>query len=198
MSKYEVVLIDFEDSFTFNIATHIFNMGCSLLTINHQQFYREADDLISKGRVFIFGPGPGHPSEYTQASEVITKIMSFGESRMIFGVCLGHQLLGQELGKIVEQSVFPRHGVSEPLIIPSWPHLFRENTQGSRVDVQYYSSLCLIGEARNQEKVLVNGHGEIIISSYLHHLSYQFHPESIGTSCRDVFFDPIASFLYNR
>ena len=114
------------------------------------------------------------------------------------GVCLGHQIIGRVQGDKVIRSQMPLHGQAVPLKIPSWEGFFPKKTWNRNIQVQRYNSLTV-----RRRKVLgslsevLDENGEVLIRSFKQGISYQFHPESVGTSFPSLFFEPLKYFLYN-
>ena len=102
MQDYSVTIIDFDDSFSFNIASTLSELGLNCQVINYLDF-KSSNAKRDENQVYILGPGPGHPIEY---ESVITPFLkaTYGVSNNFFiGICLGHQMLldflGYDIGK---------------------------------------------------------------------------------------------------
>lgn len=182
----KVLIIDFDDSFTFNLAEL-----CESWGIEHQVL---PYDEISESRVkqikphtIIWGPGPGHPDEYQKASNIIKQIQNSNIYQI--GICLGHQLLMKSLGFEIVASKDKKHGTNGNFLVPEWiefdPEYFNKN-----LEVQYYSSLAVLYDERLEktEYMLTLEDGLITSGKGANLLSFQFHPESVGTSCPEAFF----------
>lgn len=148
--------------------------------------------------VVIFGPGPGHPDEYKHLSEMI-KIMLKNKNIYVMGICLGHQLIGKSLGYEIMTSKSLVHGQSEQITIPAWRGVFSKEIQNTKVEVQRYNSLSVKNSTNLKPDIdtLVR-RGEILMMRFKNGVSYQFHPESVGTTCPQSFFKEALEFLYNR
>jgi anthranilate/para-aminobenzoate synthase component II len=175
------LFLDFEDSFTFNVVQELNELGLDVKVINWSEFSgKESADLL------VLGPGPGHPEEYNSIYPAISSWLTQGKK--IFGVCLGHQILWHLKGRIVTRCEVPVHGQKVLLQLnPFWRNWLE---QRGEVWVQRYNSLSikasedLPGENFSQD-------GEVLISRDGQTISYQFHPESLGTNCRSAFFRPV-------
>jgi len=197
-----VFMIDFDDSFTFNVVSSIEEFIHQPVRVIH---WRDLGTLksvlespsISSGLI-IWGPGPGHPMEYWK--EVGPFLQQCLSNKKIFnyGICLGHQLMGLAQGLKVGSAYQIKHGENVPLTIPAWA-FFAQEDQGKNVRVQRYNSLSVTGEAskvpRNCQVLLENN--EWVMTSGENYFSCQFHPESAGTSAPEIFFTPLKRFLYN-
>ena len=180
-------LVDFEDSFTYNIAAEVEKQGLSCEIVPWQ---RLRDPFASKGvelpQLIILGPGPGHPDEYGVGPRLST-LWSTGIP--LCGICLGHQLIGQLLGLDVVRSKNPLHGEKQKLSVPPrWQKLGLP----ASVEVQRYNSLAVKAQARLPDGWEGWVHeGEYMGFAHARAISYQFHPESVGTSCPEAFFRPL-------
>ena len=189
-----VYFVDFEDSFTFNVISELkkININPEILT-PFEWKNRILNSAVQK-TLTILGPGPGHPHDYQL--EIELKACLDQAHHHFFGVCLGHQLLAGALGFEVQRCREPIHGQSLEYKLPSdWQQFL--NLPGL-VQVQRYNSLAPITKSSIKhpqiESAWVIDH-EIIGMRGERFLSYQFHPESIGTSYRNAFFKPLKQFI---
>lgn len=183
--KPEILIIDFNDSFTYNIAEVVGEFSSSVEVI-HFQKVTKANLSDNSKQVIILGPGPGHPHEYFDQLKDLIETAKAKTNIYLMGVCLGHQLYSLSVGLKVERAKRPIHGESMEV----------ECFDGKKRWVQYYNSLCVKGEF-DLTKSLVNEFDEIHSLRDERLLSYQFHPESVGTSYPSYFFGPLRDFLYN-
>lgn len=179
------LFIDFEDSFSFNVVQELTEIGLKVEVIKWTDF-----KTVTNHDLLVLGPGPGHPDDYQNIYQMITNWQNAGKK--IFGVCLGHQILWRLKGLEVVKSAHPLHGQKIKLNLTQewqeWLNLPAETW------VQRYNSLAVMdGRSDGIEKVVENG--EIVMSRGPEFISYQFHPESVGTKCRDSFFRPILTDL---
>ena len=191
-----ITLIDFDDSFSYNIFSVFKKMNQSVEVKHHLDTdWDRLDQYSSKDRI-ILGPGPGHPDEYTHVLQALKN----GIGRfpfMLGGICLGHQLIGQALGHQLKRCIEPCHGQNFPFRLPNWD-VFPVNRRNKIVDVQRYNSFAVKNskaESSETKKLGVESvvyEGQEVISFYKpdHILSYQFHPESVGTSHPELFLSP--------
>ncbi|MBA2404002.1 MAG: aminodeoxychorismate/anthranilate synthase component II [Bdellovibrionales bacterium] len=182
----KALFVDFEDSFSFNVVQELTNIGLTVEVISWLDFAQVTDhDLL------VLGPGPGHPDDYQNIFDLIKSWQTAGKK--ILGICLGHQILWKLLGHQVIKSLHPLHGQKIKLNLPKgwqeWLNLPAETW------VQRYNSLAVMdqGEIEGIDKLVEKG--EIIMSRSPQFISYQFHPESVGTKCRESFFRPIVQDL---
>ena len=136
-----VSLLDFNDSFTFNIATYLGHLGHSFQIIPFEciDSFLKKPFLLRAQHALVFGPGPGHPDEYSHLFPSIKKLL-FCDNLFHLGICLGHQIIGRILGDKVVRSKNPLHGQSVPLIVPSWESCFPKKMWGREIHVQRYNT----------------------------------------------------------
>lgn len=171
----KIIIVDFEDSFTFNIANVLYPYEKRVKVLSHGDFFHSLLPELLKSNekhAVILGPGPGHPDDYERYYAEIKKIQ---ESRncYLMGICLGHQILGKLKGYEVRRSKTPMHGQSVEV-----------HFRGRLVRVQRYNSLAVFIEGSERD-----------IVEFERGISYQFHPESIGTRDNDIFFKDLLSFV---
>lgn len=195
----KVFLLDFNDSFSFNIVSYFYEKGLKVQTFNVEQTksFLELLKMEKSPSIIIFGPGPGKPEDYKKFFPSLRKIMNI-KKHFLCGICLGHQLIWYLKGHYVRKSIDPVHGQKKGLIIPPWEDYFKKIIWGQKVFVQRYNSLTV--EKKNSgpgEEFALDGNGEIAMGRFLGGLTYQFHPESVGTTCPDLFLYPLVQILYN-
>lgn len=198
------ILIDFEDSFTLNIASELFRQGVEVDVVNYKRFFDSKSFSNPSQLKVILGPGPGHPAEYLNfpgLENFLTKLLQNNTNRII-GICLGHQILGILSGMQIEESNEKYHGVTVGYFVENNNPCFPNKLHQLEIYVQRYNSLAL--KVKDRSKLLNSGlffdvdrNNEVVCIKSEHFLSYQFHPESIGTFYRDEIFSHIKEYLYN-
>ena len=178
----KILFLDFEDSFTFNVVQELSELGLDVEIIQWHEFKH-----ISEHELLVLGPGPGHPDDYASIYPMIHEWINNGKK--IFGVCLGHQILWRIKGAEVSASLKPLHGQKIEIVL----NLEWQNWLGlaEKITVQRYNSLAVKTDVYVNPAQNFILDGEIIMSKNFQFISYQFHPESMGTKCRDAFFRPI-------
>lgn len=198
-----IYLCDFEDSFTYNIYADLKLLGLKVEVIEYKNIFSFLQDKINsnidKNEIIILGPGPGHPSNYEFLIPSIQSLFN-KSSLLLVGICLGHQLIWQALGYNCTHSSNPVHGQSEVLN----PDKYWSIKFGAKqsIMVQRYNSLCIkltnaeVSMLVNKEAWhIISTNSEIVCSSRDGIITYQFHPESVGTSCPKCFYGPLQRFL---
>jgi anthranilate synthase/aminodeoxychorismate synthase-like glutamine amidotransferase len=107
-----VLLIDNYDSFTFNLAQYLGELGASVTVRRNDQITLDEIAALKPARIVI-SPGPGRPED---AGVSIAAIQRFGASLPILGVCLGHQAMGAAFGGNVVRASKLMHGKSSTIV----------------------------------------------------------------------------------
>ena len=101
-----VTLIDNYDSFTFNLVHYFGQLGANV-TVHRNDSVSVSDVIQSAPDAIVLSPGPCTPHE---AGICMDLIRSASETIPIFGVCLGHQSIGEVFGGDVVRAPLPIHG----------------------------------------------------------------------------------------
>lgn len=194
-----ITICDFEDSFTYNIFSDLsVDFETSVLPFNKIKSFLKSKINSTKKEVIILGPGPGHPDEYSFIDFEIKELIK-NKNILLVGICLGHQLIWKSLGFKTTNSSNPIHGQVEELC--NTHNIFEEKIFKKIFNVQRYNSLCIsLLECQSRELEvdgwkLILKNNELYISLKSNILTYQFHPESVGTSCRKQYYVPVHQFL---
>lgn len=173
-----IVLIDNYDSFIYNIARYISELGYPI------SVFRNDTITISKikklnPQAIIISPGPGYPA---QAGISIGIIKKLGETIPILGVCLGHQAIAEAYGGKITHALEPMHGKS-CLISHHQTSIFKNIENPMQVGL--YHSLAIDRKTLPQtlEVIATSAGGEIMAIKHRINpvFGVQFHPESILT-----------------
>jgi anthranilate synthase/aminodeoxychorismate synthase-like glutamine amidotransferase len=173
-----LLVIDNFDSFTFNLVQYFGEIGIRQHVIRNNELTPEEAVSLDPDRVLI-SPGPCSPNE---AGNSLKMVAAFAGKKPIFGVCLGHQCLGQHFGGHVVRADRLMHGKTSP-IHHRRTDLFRDVP--TPFDATRYHSLlverkslpdCLEITAETVEgEIMGLRHRDLPI------WGVQFHPESIAT-----------------
>ena len=176
MSK--VTLIDNYDSFTWNLVHYLGSLGADV-SVKRNDEVGVADVVADKPDAIVLSPGPCTPRE---AGICIDLIREAGPDTPIFGVCLGHQAIGDAYGGAIGRGPVPMHGkVSD--IHHEGRTVFR-GINGPFQATRYHS---LIVERDNlPDDLAVTAQTDDGIVMGLSHRTHpvhgvQFHPESIAS-----------------
>lgn len=102
----KVVVIDNYDSFTYNLVHLVKELGAQVTVFRNDRFDLNQLDSFDK---IILSPGPGIPSE---AGLLLDVIRAYAGRKPIFGVCLGHQAIGEVFGARLVNLSEVYHGVA--------------------------------------------------------------------------------------
>ena len=101
-----ILLIDNYDSFTFNLAQYLGELGAPPLVRRNDEVSIEEIERMQPQRIVI-SPGPGRPEDAGVTVETIRKL---GPRIPLLGVCLGHQGIGLAFGGNVVRAGELMHG----------------------------------------------------------------------------------------
>ena len=174
-----ILIIDNYDSFTYNLAQYLGELGAELEVVRNDQA-TVAEVLGMAPDKIIISPGPCTPNEAGISLEVIK---SLGESIPLLGVCLGHQAIGQAYGGNVIRAPYVMHGKISK-ITHTDNGLFKDIP--NPFEATRYHSLIVERDSL-PESLEITAETEDGIIMALKHKKYpvwgvQFHPESILTT----------------
>ena len=101
-----VLLIDNYDSFTFNLAQYLGELGAPPLVKRNDEISLDEVAELKPDRIVI-SPGPGRPED---AGISVGLVRRFGPTVPLLGVCLGHQSIGIAFGGEVVRAPQLMHG----------------------------------------------------------------------------------------
>lgn len=173
----KIVIIDNYDSFTYNLAHLVKELGAEVTVFRNDQFQLSELDRFDK---IILSPGPGIPSEAGLLMDVIKK---YAGRKPMLGVCLGHQAIGEAFGAKLTNLSEVYHGVATPCTQFGNDPIFEGLPK--RIDIGRYHSWVVdkSGFPDCLDITAVSDDGQIM---GLKHKNYdirgiQFHPESVLT-----------------
>ena len=173
----KISIIDNYDSFTYNLAHLVKELGAEVKVYRNDQF--EMNDLADTDKI-ILSPGPGIPSE---AGKLLDVIRYYAGKKPMLGVCLGHQAIGEVFGAKLENLDDVFHGVAtegaqlgNDYIFKGLPERFLMGRYHSWVVSKEDFPDCLEITAQSDEgQIMALKHKEYDIHGI------QFHPESVLT-----------------
>ncbi|HVU17724.1 MAG TPA: aminodeoxychorismate/anthranilate synthase component II [Candidatus Didemnitutus sp.] len=173
-----LLVIDNYDSFTFNLVQYFGQLGVNMRIFRNDELTVEAAEKLNPDRILI-SPGPCTPNE---AGVSLDLFRAFAGRKPIFGVCLGHQAMGQHFGGKVIRAGRLMHGKMSP-ILHKGAGLFKGLPSPFRA-ARYHSLLVERESLPDSLEISAEtAEGEIM---GLRHKTMpvwgvQFHPESIAT-----------------
>lgn len=174
-----LLLIDNYDSFTFNLAQYLGELGAEVVVRRNNEITLDEIDTMRPSHIVI-SPGPGRPE---QAGVSIDTIKRFGPSIPMLGVCLGHQAMGAAFGGSVVRAGQLMHGKTS-MVDHDGRGVFKD-LQGPFAAARYHSLIVaeedfpsdLIISARTTDTGTVMGLRHRVWPMH----GVQFHPESVLT-----------------
>jgi anthranilate synthase/aminodeoxychorismate synthase-like glutamine amidotransferase len=172
----EILVIDNDDSFTYNLVQLLKKASASPIVVNHSNL----DTNICKNyKKILLSPGPGLPSHYQSMTRIIDEYKEF---KSILGVCLGHQAIVEYFGTELRKSTKPHHGekssirviVNDP-IFSGLPDQFFVGRYHSWVANEINSTEIEATAIDNNNEIMAIRHTQFDIRGL------QFHPESYIT-----------------
>lgn len=185
-----VLIIDNEDSFTYNLVQVLGRQECTIQVCTHNQM--EAADAATYDRI-IFSPGPGLPDEYPIMKEILRR---YERTKRILGVCLGHQAIGEYYGGRLINLENVYHGQRKTAsVLSPVDRLFADIP--TTLPVGLYHSWAIDSDGF-PDSLRVTSLSEDGVIMSLAHRTYdirgvQFHPESIMTDDGEQL---LANWLY--
>ena len=172
-----IVIIDNYDSFTYNLAHLVRELGGEVTVLRNDRFGLEELEAYDK---ILLSPGPGIPSEAGLMPEVIRL---YAGRKPILGICLGEQGIGEAFGGTLVNLASVFHGVQTPCrrtaddsLFAGLPDEFPVGRYHSWVVDAATLPACLECTAVSPEgQVMALRHRTLDIRGL------QFHPESVLT-----------------
>jgi para-aminobenzoate synthetase component 2 len=184
-----ILLLDNYDSFTYNLAQYLGQMGQQLEVRRNDQITLDQVAALRPERILI-SPGPCTPKE---AGISVPLIQRFAGEIPILGVCLGHQAIGAAFGGRVIRAQKLMHGQTSEIehdgrgVFQNLPKPFTATR---------YHSLIVERESLPSELEISAETDDGVIMGLRHRKfrieGVQFHPESVLTTSG---FDLLKNFL---
>ena len=174
-----LVLIDNYDSFTWNLAHRLGELGAAVKVVRNDALSVDDVEALAPDRLVI-SPGPGRPEA---AGISVAALQRFAGRIPMLGVGLGHQALAIAFGGRVERATQPMHGKTSS-ITHEGTHLFKGLTGPIEVG-RYHSLLIPAGAVPPAFVRSAWVTGEDTVMAVRHEsqpiFGVQFHPESVLT-----------------
>ena len=173
-----ILLIDNYDSFTHNLVHYLGELG-ETCDVRRNDTLSARDALALEPEAIVLSPGPCSPNEAGICCELIAE----AAGRVpVFGVCLGHQAIGQVFGAEVVRAPAPMHGKVSP-ILHDGSDVFRGLP--SPFAATRYHSLTLRPDSLPETLVATARTADGVVMGVAHRdlpiYGVQFHPESIAS-----------------
>lgn len=176
-----ILLIDNYDSFTFNIVHFLSDLSMDTTVVRNDKITpREALDMSPKA--IVISPGPCTPNEAGICLDLIKGAAEAEKPVPVFGICLGHQSIGQAFGGDIISCHEIKHGKlskithNEKGLFEGLPNPLNVTRYHSLVVSPKNLPDCLEVTAKTDDGIIMGiSHKTLPIHSV------QFHPESIAT-----------------
>lgn len=171
----------------YNILRHLEWLGCEVLVLPATATGQEVFSYCPDG--VLLSNGPGDPAALPYVVETAAQVLG---KIPIFGICLGHQILGQALGGRTDKLKFGHHGVNQPV----------KNRQTGRIEItsQNHGFVVLPKTLPREIEMThdnLNDHtSEGMCCPALRAFSVQYHPEAApGPHDVNYLFETFVSFM---
>ena len=173
-----ILLIDNYDSFTYNLVHYLSALGAAVEVVRNDAL-TVAAIIGKKPHGIVISPGPATPNE----AGICLELLASTQGKIpLFGVCLGHQSIGQAYGGKVIRAQQVMHGKTSPVthtgkgIFKGIPSPFTATRYHSLIVERASLPSCLEVTAETADGTIMG----------LQHVSQpvfgvQFHPESIAS-----------------
>jgi anthranilate synthase/aminodeoxychorismate synthase-like glutamine amidotransferase len=175
-----ILLIDNYDSFTYNLVQFFGDLG-EACEVRRNDKLTTAEAMALEPEAIVLSPGPCTPNE---AGICVELVLAAAAARTpLFGVCLGHQAIGQAFGGQVVRAPAPVHGKTSEIfhedgdVFAGLPKPFLATRYHSLIVKRASLPDELVPTAQTADGIIMGlRHRELPI------YGVQFHPESIATT----------------
>ncbi|WP_035506946.1 anthranilate synthase component II [Halobacillus karajensis] len=188
-----IVIIDNYDSFTYNLVQYFKQMNAQVIVKRHDEWEMEEIQTLDP-ILIVLSPGPGRPEE----SGICRKVLhNFGGRVPILGICLGHQLIVEHFGGVIDKGSCPMHGKVTAItndgrtLFCQLPGTFRVtryhslqadfSTLPQELEVTAISEDGVIMGVRHRNKRMegIQFHPESILSEYGYEILENYYKQSV-------------------
>ncbi|MCP9237573.1 aminodeoxychorismate/anthranilate synthase component II [Lewinella sp. JB7] len=192
----KILILDNYDSFTYNLVHYIEEeLGQSVDVFRNDEIDLAA---VAAYDLVVLSPGPGLPAD---AGIMPDLIKQYAGQTVIFGVCLGHQAIGEAFGASLHNLEQVHHGVetdmqrtvAEDDIFTGVPATFRAGRYHSWViDPATLPAELEITATDDRGGIMAMRHRSLPI------FGVQFHPESIMTEHGRLMIKNLLNYVKSR
>ncbi|GAB2226138.1 hypothetical protein Droror1_Dr00021931, partial [Drosera rotundifolia] len=166
---FSIHVVAYDFGIKQNILRRLASFGCKIIVV--PSTWPASETLRIKPDGILFNNGPGDPSIVPYAVETVKELLG---KAPIFGICMGHQLLGQALGGKTFKMKFGHHGGNHPV----------RNLRNGRVEISSQNHIYAVDPASLPnaiEATHINLNDETcagLAFPALNIMSLQYHPEA--------------------
>ncbi|KAG2493771.1 hypothetical protein HYH03_007992 [Edaphochlamys debaryana] len=179
-AKGPVVVVDNYDSFTYNLCQYLGDLGVNYVVFKNDEKTVEEIKAMNPAGVLV-SPGPGRPVDSGISLQAVKEL---GPLFPLFGVCMGHQCIGEAFGgDVVRAPSGVMHGKTSPVfhtnegLLEGLPNPFQACRYHSLVIKRDTIPEDLEITAWTEDGTIMG----VRHKKYPHIQGVQFHPESIIT-----------------
>lgn len=174
----KILVLDNYDSFVYNLVYILKDLGGNVDVFRNDKIALE--DVAQYDKILL-SPGPGIPEE---AGIMLDVIKEYAPKKSIFGVCLGHQAIGEAFGAKLHNMGDVLHGVTTSCIITDTNEKLFQGVP-EKIEVCRYHSWTVVPETMPEElKVTaIDEKGFVMAEAHTRYdvRGVQFHPEAYLT-----------------
>jgi len=174
-----ILLVDNYDSFTWNLVHYLGGLGADV-DVRRNDTLTVDEAMALRPEAIVISPGPCTPSDAGICCDLIERAANDGVP--VFGVCLGHQAIGQVFGGDVVRAPIPIHGKTSD-ITHKGEGVFR-GINGPFKATRYHSLVVKQETLPPSLNVTATSEDGLIMGLSHRDLpvhGVQFHPESIAS-----------------
>jgi anthranilate synthase component 2 len=174
----KILVLDNYDSFVYNLVYLLRELGQDVEVHRNDKIPLEAVGGYDK---ILLSPGPGIPKE---AGILLDVIRAYAPSKSIFGVCLGHQAIGEAFGAKLHNLGDVLHGVTTKCLVTDPDERLFQGIP-TELDVCRYHSWTVLPETMPADLKItaVDEQGNVMAEAHTRYdvRGVQFHPEAYLT-----------------
>ena len=177
-SAPKILVIDNYDSFVYNLVQYLGELEADPIVVRNDEITIDEALALNPDGVLL-SPGPGQPQD---AGILCAAVKAFAGVAPVFGVCLGHQAIGQVFGAVIVNAPELQHGKTSQI---HHKNLGVFNGLDSPITATRYHSLIIDPGSLPQELLVTATTQDGLIMGVRHREfdieGVQFHPESVLT-----------------
>ena len=174
----KILVLDNYDSFVYNLVYILKELGGDVEVFRNDKIELENVDKYDK---ILLSPGPGIPEE---AGIMLDLIKQYASTKSIFGVCLGHQAIGEAFGAKLHNMGEVLHGVTTKCLITDPNEILFQGVP-AEIEVCRYHSWTVVPETMpaDLKTTALDEKGYVMAEAHQKYdvRGVQFHPEAYLT-----------------